>query len=61
LLKFVLDSLNTHAFNDDRQISVLNSAKLYTDNEPKICVSIRKLDDDKFNEPEKVFAAYLKH
>jgi hypothetical protein len=45
LVKFVLDSLNKVAFVDDRQVSLLSSAKLYTDGPPKIVVHIRKLFD----------------
>ena len=46
--KFVLDSLNKHAYLDDCQIAVLNLAKLYTDleSDARIEVKIRKLKDD---------------
>ena len=43
LIKFVLDSLNSKAYLDDSQICVINSAKLYTNSDPRIEVRMRKL------------------
>lgn len=45
MIKFVLDSLNGKAYNDDSQVCVIHSAKLYTENEPKTIVNLVKLDD----------------
>jgi len=43
LIKFVLDSLNGKAYLDDSQICIINSAKLYTNSNPRIEVRMRKL------------------
>ncbi len=43
LAKFVLDSLNTKAYFDDAQISIMTCIKLYTNTEPRIDVEIKQL------------------
>ena len=46
LIKFVLDSLNKHAYIDDSQIAVINSGKYYTSSEEaRVEVSITLLED----------------
>jgi len=42
----VLDAINKKAYLDDGQVSILSTAKLYTEAEPRIVVRIRKLGDD---------------
>ena len=48
LVKFVLDSLNKHAYLDDSQISVLTTAKMYTEEQQqqRIEVRLRQLDNN---------------
>lgn len=43
LIKFVLDSLNGVAYDDDAQVAVLNCAKFYTCGEPRTEVRLRHL------------------
>ena len=45
-MKFVLDSLNKYAYLDDSQIAILTSAKLYTEEEQRVEVRIRQLNDN---------------
>ncbi|RYH06786.1 RusA family crossover junction endodeoxyribonuclease [archaeon] len=45
LAKFVLDALNSVAYKDDCQVSILHIAKLYTDSEPGVQVHIKKLEE----------------
>lgn len=40
LVKFVLDALNTHAYEDDCQIAVLQSAKRYAELGQRPCVKM---------------------
>lgn len=49
LVKFVFDALNGKAYLDDSQISVLTTAKLFTTEECRTEVTIRKLG--KLDEP----------
>jgi Holliday junction resolvase RusA-like endonuclease len=43
LIKFVLDSLNKHAYEDDSQISVIRSAKYYTNDKPSVHVKLAQI------------------
>ena len=58
LVKFVLDSLNRVAYEDDGQVAVLSAAKLYTGDQARVEVHIRKLADadglfeEKFTQPQ---------
>lgn len=45
LAKFVLDAINKVAYGDDGQVALLTTAKLYTEDEARVEVSIRKLLD----------------
>lgn len=45
LAKFVLDAINKVAYVDDGQVALLTTAKLYTEAEARVEVSIRKLSD----------------
>lgn len=51
LIKFVFDSLNGLAYEDDSQISVVSSAKMYTNGEPRTEVFLRTLKDEPKEEP----------
>lgn len=42
LAKFILDALNTVAYEDDKQVSVLKSAKLYAEKD-SVVVKVKKL------------------
>ena len=46
LIKFVFDSLNGLAYEDDSQISAVSSAKMYTNGEPRTEVFLRTLKDE---------------
>jgi Holliday junction resolvase RusA-like endonuclease len=46
LAKFVLDALNGHAYKDDSQVSMLYTAKLYTEGDPCVKVQIRSLPEE---------------
>jgi Holliday junction resolvase RusA-like endonuclease len=46
LVKFVLDSLNGQAYEDDSQIAAIRCAKFYSDGEPYTKVIIRSLADN---------------
>lgn len=46
LIKFVFDSLNGLAYEDDSQISIVSSAKMYTDGEPRTEVLLQTLKDE---------------
>ena len=43
LIKFVLDSLNGHAYLDDSQIVSIHAHKFYTCFEPRVEVRLRKV------------------
>ena len=43
LVKFVLDALNKRAYLDDSQITILTSAKVFTDGEPMTTVILQQL------------------
>jgi Holliday junction resolvase RusA-like endonuclease len=45
LVKFVLDSLNRVAYEDDGQVAVLSAAKLYTAGQSRVEVHMRRLGD----------------
>lgn len=48
-MKFVFDSLNKRAYLDDSQICVLTTAKLYTEEEPRVEIKLRELKEiDKY-------------
>lgn len=44
-MKFVLDALNKVAYQDDGQVSVLSTAKLYTEGPARVLVQIRRLGE----------------
>jgi len=50
LAKFVIDALNTVAYTDDKQVSVLCAAKLYTEGQERVKVSIKTLSSDDAND-----------
>jgi Holliday junction resolvase RusA-like endonuclease len=43
LIKFVLDALNRRAYMDDSQISMISSAKVYTEGASRVEVGLRRL------------------
>ena len=46
LAKFVLDAVNKVAYLDDGQVAILSTAKLYTEEEARVEMRIRKLQDE---------------
>ena len=44
IVKVVLDALNGIAYNDDKQVSIIELEKLYTDSEERLEIEIKELE-----------------
>ena len=52
LIKFVLDSLNSKAYVDDKQVASISSRKYYTDDKPRTVVKISRLTESSLGEDQ---------